>query len=588
VVVDWGLAKDLYAAGDETDAAAGSTDSQLTRAGSVMGTPVYMPVEQARGEPLDERADVYALGAILYHLIAGVPPYRARTADDVLELVRDKPPIGLGELEVDVPDDLVAIVEVAMARDREDRYPSGVELAAELERFSTGQLVGAHRYSAWALVRRWMARHRAAVITALVGLVALAAVSLFMVREILEERDGARAARADAELQRQRAEGLVDFMLADLRGKLAPAGQMALLENVAERAGAYANKVPDEVDGAIDRRRRVAELVGDVRTTGDLEGAERAFRSELELARQLAAREGNEAAQKAIAAAHRHIAEALAERGERSAALEELEDATEALAGLPREIAADVLGKIRSTEGTIRFLDRDIDGAREAFEIAGELLGADWERRGKPADAALGVLQIEGRLADIDLATGRPAAALERYDKLIDGIDQAPAPEGFRSYIRAKLGLKRGNALAALDRDEEALAAFAESAAIVERLSRDDPENHSLLYDRSVALANQADHLETKPEVAAAKLREAIGVMKRAVDGSDNAEWQGHLGALHGRLGELLAEKRRPGARAELERAVEILGELEASGRLVEVEGHRAAFERARQALSKL
>src|SRR5262249_39665936 len=87
VVIDWGLAKDLENPNDAppkpaapvpfpTDAA----DAGLTVAGSVMGTPSYMPPEQARGEVVDERADVYSLGAILYSVLAGRPPYRGKVS----------------------------------------------------------------------------------------------------------------------------------------------------------------------------------------------------------------------------------------------------------------------------------------------------------------------------------------------------------------------------------------------------------------------------------------------------------------------------------------------------------------------------
>jgi eukaryotic-like serine/threonine-protein kinase len=96
VVIDWGLAKDLDASdgfdstartprADKKPASATTSDSAtLTVAGAVMGTPAYMPPEQARGEPVDQRADVFALGAMLYHVLAGVPPYNARTATDVI------------------------------------------------------------------------------------------------------------------------------------------------------------------------------------------------------------------------------------------------------------------------------------------------------------------------------------------------------------------------------------------------------------------------------------------------------------------------------------------------------------------------
>nr|HEX4318051.1 protein kinase [Kofleriaceae bacterium] len=80
VVIDWGLAKDLAETETETETAGPFREgsgglSDATAAGKVMGTPAYMPVEQARGEAIDARADVYALGAMLYHVLAGTAPY---------------------------------------------------------------------------------------------------------------------------------------------------------------------------------------------------------------------------------------------------------------------------------------------------------------------------------------------------------------------------------------------------------------------------------------------------------------------------------------------------------------------------------
>ncbi len=120
VVVDWGLALD------------GSEDFT----GEVVGTPAYMAPEQARGERVDQRADVYALGVILYELIAGAAPYGS-TSDGVLARVVAGPP---PELAVrGAPRELVAIVERAMARDRELRHRDARELAAELRRFPDRQ-----------------------------------------------------------------------------------------------------------------------------------------------------------------------------------------------------------------------------------------------------------------------------------------------------------------------------------------------------------------------------------------------------------------------------------------------------------------
>jgi len=81
VVIDWGLAKDLRAADDVDTVSPYRASGDETSHGNVMGTPAYMPLEQARGEAVDEHADVYALGAILYHLLAGRAPYK-KSADE--------------------------------------------------------------------------------------------------------------------------------------------------------------------------------------------------------------------------------------------------------------------------------------------------------------------------------------------------------------------------------------------------------------------------------------------------------------------------------------------------------------------------
>jgi WD40 repeat protein len=207
VVVDWGLAKPLdgpadeLAAGPYRDAAAG-----LTVAGSVLGTPGYMAPEQARGDEVDERADVYALGAVLYHLLTGGPPYPTGPAQDVLHQVKRDDPPPVAERAPDAPPELVTIIEKAMARDPERRYQSARGLADDLRRFHNGQLVSVHRYSAWALAQRWLQRHRALVLVASIMLLALAGTAVWSVRRIVHERnraedsaDRAREERASAQ-----------------------------------------------------------------------------------------------------------------------------------------------------------------------------------------------------------------------------------------------------------------------------------------------------------------------------------------------------------------------------------------------------
>jgi hypothetical protein len=183
VVVDWGLAKEIQAPDDAVTVIV-SPDEQLTRVGTVIGTPTYMAPEQAAGTPVDARADVYALGAVLYHLLSGRRPAPSVAAGGSGE--------GLGHrtsrllrAEPRLPTDLVTIVEKAMAPAAADRYATAGELAADLRRFQTGQLVGAHRYTPWQLVRRIVVRQPAAF--SLVGLVVLAlvfAIAVLVVRQV--------------------------------------------------------------------------------------------------------------------------------------------------------------------------------------------------------------------------------------------------------------------------------------------------------------------------------------------------------------------------------------------------------------------
>ncbi len=199
VVIDWGLAKDLRAPSTDEPATTPAAGPLLTQAGTALGTPSYMPPEQAGGEVVGRAADVYALGAMLYHLLAGRPPYAGLAASELLAAVRTRGPTPLVELVPQVPRALATIVARAMERDPGARYPSAAELADELRRFQTGQLVRAHDYAALERVRHWLA-HRRVSVTLAVGLAAaLLATGVAGIGGIVGERDRATAAAERAE-----------------------------------------------------------------------------------------------------------------------------------------------------------------------------------------------------------------------------------------------------------------------------------------------------------------------------------------------------------------------------------------------------
>ena len=201
LVVDWGVAKwhaDASAAADPVES--NDTPNAHTRLGAVVGTPAYMAPEQARGESVDGRADVYALGATLYHLLAGEPPFAAAPSSGGSNYaVLAGPPRPLAEIAPGIPRELSTIVEKAMARDPAERYAGAKELAEDLKRFGAGQLVAAHRYSTSALLRRWLRRYRLAVGLSLAFVAALATFATLAIRRVVVERNVARAERRAAE-----------------------------------------------------------------------------------------------------------------------------------------------------------------------------------------------------------------------------------------------------------------------------------------------------------------------------------------------------------------------------------------------------
>ena len=142
---------------------------------------------------MDRTADVYAIGAMLYHLIVGRSPYAEYPNEDVLGARPCRPARRrrFSKLAPDAPRDLVAIAQKAMARCPEDRHPTAREMAEELRRFATGGLVGAYRYGLWELAQRFFERQRAVVLTVAAALLALTAFGTVSVARIATERDHA-------------------------------------------------------------------------------------------------------------------------------------------------------------------------------------------------------------------------------------------------------------------------------------------------------------------------------------------------------------------------------------------------------------
>jgi tetratricopeptide (TPR) repeat protein len=201
-IADFGLAKQME--GSDVH----------TQSGTLLGTPSYMAPEQARGEAhaVGPRTDVYALGAVLYELLTGRPPFRAASVMETVRQVIREEPVAPTRLVPGVPRDLETVCLKCLEKDPGRRYASAAALADDLGRFLRREPLLARPAGRWERAVKWARRRPLAA--ALAGVVALAAGTLLAVwagftLELRRERD-----RAEANFQR--AMGAVDRMLTEV------------------------------------------------------------------------------------------------------------------------------------------------------------------------------------------------------------------------------------------------------------------------------------------------------------------------------------------------------------------------------------
>ncbi len=251
-VLDWGLAKPVGGTaveppGDRADAACEQA-LRTTMVGTVLGTPMYMPPEQASGDIgyTDARSDVYAIGALLYHLVAGVGPYveaeeaGGRTA--IIEALLTGPPVPLANRDRTASAELCAITAKAMARDPARRYAGAADLRTDLQAYLDGRVVAAHRTGAAAELRKWVTRNGALACALGVLFVLVVGGSLIFAVQTRRAANMIAAEQEREEAARRRAEGLRIVALAASKVDANPGLALALAVDGGTRApGAYAN-----------------------------------------------------------------------------------------------------------------------------------------------------------------------------------------------------------------------------------------------------------------------------------------------------------------------------------------------------------
>jgi tetratricopeptide (TPR) repeat protein len=186
-IIDYGVAR-----GADADMAVATLQ---TNVGQLVGTLQYMSPEQCAGDPhnVDVRSDVYALGVVLYELLAGKPPYdlTASPVPEATRIVCEQAPDRLSAVDVQFRGDVETIVSKALEKDRAHRYQSASDLAEDIRRFLRDEPILARPVGPLGRAVKWVRRHREVSAVGAVAIVLLLSVSTYLIVQVVVARDRA-------------------------------------------------------------------------------------------------------------------------------------------------------------------------------------------------------------------------------------------------------------------------------------------------------------------------------------------------------------------------------------------------------------
>ena len=199
------------------------TDTGITRTGDIPGTLRYMSPEQASGQRglLDQRSDVYSLGATFYEFLTLEPIFRGRDVQYLLNQILHAEPRGLRQVDTTIPVELETIILKAVSKSPADRYRSAGDLAADLQRYLDHKPILARRPTLVDRVHKWSRRHPSAVVAGVLLLIVVAGgLSYTNYRENIRANEAEQSAK-EAEERFQQAKRAVDVLIEVSEGELA-------------------------------------------------------------------------------------------------------------------------------------------------------------------------------------------------------------------------------------------------------------------------------------------------------------------------------------------------------------------------------
>jgi len=266
-VTDFGLAKRL------DDSETGIRNTELTQSGQILGSPSFIPPEQAAGrkDAIGPASDVYSLGAVLYHCLTARPPFMAESLTQTLRMVAEQEPVSPRLLNASVPRDLETICLKCLEKDPKRRYPTARDLADELSRCLSNEPIQARPVGVALRVHRWCLRNKPKAIagTAILALLLVVAIgSPIAAYRIDRERRQAEASEQKAQTAARKSQAAFQFMAQMLNGvgpSRAKGRDTAMLREILDDT---AKRVGEDLQGEPEAEADLRIVLG--KTYGDL------------------------------------------------------------------------------------------------------------------------------------------------------------------------------------------------------------------------------------------------------------------------------------------------------------------------------
>lgn len=548
-VTDFGLAKSTQG------------QSELTGTGQVLGTPSYMPPEQAEGriQDIGPASDVYALGAILYCMVTGRPPFQSTRPLDTLLQVIKTPPIPPRQLNPSVPRDLETICLKALEKNPAKRYATAAEVRDELRRYLNGTPILARPISSIERGFRWMARHPAwstAAAVAMTSIIAVVAINVRANQRLQLERDSAVQANKVAQQSKllaqkrlDRAIDAVDRMMvrvASERWATRPELQSERQEVLEEAVRFYTSFLDEESDDPkvrMEAARAYARVAQAQLLMNEIDKADIAFGQALTLWDGLVESLPQSATVYDGASEARAMhANTLALKGNYPAAIQDFRQAIDYSEKAMEIEPEEVEHRIRYLEGQSHYAYFLLAFNREQGEKA--LLPLVERRKEfdqmqeKSYALQLSIafaLTVEGAYL---LSNGKLDNAQDCYDQaaaLLKPLETQTAPNARLanqfSYSTAIATFQRGMTMGIRDRSpdgaQKSIAVMEEGLALLDQLLQSNPRAFPFRMQKMQALRSVSGLYRSlgKQEEASAMEKEAADLLQALIRENPNLEW---------------------------------------------------------------